>query len=47
MFQKLDVFLPSGEEGDIYSVGSLRKSYTQSMELSKGPNRVGVFSPLT
>jgi hypothetical protein len=25
MFRKLDVFPPSGDRGDIYSVGSLRK----------------------
>jgi hypothetical protein len=32
-FLKLDLFLSSGEWGDTYSVGFLRKSYPQSSDL--------------
>jgi hypothetical protein len=43
LFRKLDLFPSSGEgKGDIYSVGSLRKSY---LKLSNGPNKVGVSHP--
>jgi hypothetical protein len=53
-FRKLDLFPSSGEGGgeDTYSVGPLRKSWSQSISItglrlahSKGPNWVGVFSP--
>jgi hypothetical protein len=33
MFQKLDIFLSSGERGDIYSVGPLKKNqHLQSLD---------------
>jgi hypothetical protein len=31
-FQKLDLFLSSGEGGDTFSVETLRESYSQSLD---------------
>jgi hypothetical protein len=37
MFQKVDLFPSSGEEGDTYSVGSLRKRQPQSLDTGQNP----------
>jgi hypothetical protein len=46
MLRKLDLFPSSGEEGDTYSVWSLRSQPQSFLVPAKGSNRIGI-SPLT